>query len=307
MNNTQKNIPIFPQDARVCFVGDSLTACAFWVDYIFEYYLEKFPGAKLRVYNAGIGCGTIDFSMSYFEENIMLWDPTHVVIMFGANDMLHIHGSYEERAAIYEKKLRWMTDEFIKRGITVYYSTEPSYKEPVRNSEDMKIVSEVTYKLAKEYDTGVCDFFTTFTPFMENYRSEVMDPDNLHFSMVGQAVIAKLFLASQGFDIDVGNTQEMLKRIELTYFGDRKNIFDRKLRNIWFSEALILVAVVGQPVEKKMERLYNRIPTRANGAWDDLAFYKAIDYVELRPNMQLYIDQVEAAIDLMLEEAAKKT
>ena len=306
MNNTQKNIPVFPLDARVCFVGDSLTACAFWVDYIFEYYLEKFPGAKLRVYNAGIGCGTIDFSMSYFEENIMIWNPTHVVIMFGANDMLHIHGSHEERAAIYEKKLRWMTDEFIKRGITVYYSTEPSYKEPVRNSEDMKIVSEVTYKLAEEYNTGVCDFYTTFTPFMENYRTEVMDPDNLHFSMVGQAVIARLFLASQGFDIDTTDIEAMLKRIELTYFGDRKNIFDRKLRNIWFSEALVLVAVIGQPVEKKMERLYNRIPTRANGAWDDLAFYKAIDYVELRPNMNLYIDQVEAAIDLMLEEAAKK-
>ena len=305
MNNTVKNIPIFPKDARVCFVGDSLTACAFWVDYVFEYYLEKFPKSQLRVYNAGIGSGTIDFSMSYIEENIMIWNPTHVVIMFGANDMLHIHGTYEERALAYENKLRWMTDEFIKRGITVYFSTEPAYKEPIRNADDMTIVRDVTYKLAQEYDTGVCDFYTTFTPFMENYREIVMDADNLHFSMVGQAVIARLFLASQGFDIDVNNTEEMLKRIELTYFGDRKNIFDRKLRCTWFAEALILTAVIGQPLEKKLERLYGRIPTRANGAWGDLEFYRAMDYIEMRPNMDIYIKQVDAAIDLMLEEAAK--
>ena len=303
MNNTQKNIPVFPLDARVCFVGDSLTSCSFWVEYVYEYYLEKFPGTQLRVYNSGIGSGTIDFSMSYFEENIMVWNPTHVVIMFGANDMLHIRGTYAERAAAYEASLKGMTEAFLSRGITVYYAIEPFYKDRVENCN---IIYEVTNKLALEYDTGLCDFYTLFTPFMEKYNDTVMQSDHLHFSDIGECVVARLFLASQGFDIDINNPDEMMKPIQLSYYGDRKNIFDRKLRCIWFSEALILVSVVGQPVEKKLERLYNRIPTRAKGAWDDLAFFRAIDYIEFRPNMDIYIQQVEAAIDLMLEEAAKK-
>ena len=297
-----KSIPVFPKDARVCFVGDSLTACSFWVEYVYEYYLEKFPGTQLRVYNSGIGSGTIGFSMCYLDENILHWNPTHVVIMFGANDMLHIHGTYEERFASYERDLRRMTDEFLRRGITVYFAIEPNYEDRL---ESCQIVREVTNKLALEYDTGVCDFYMLFDHYKNKYHEIVMDEDHLHFSLTGNCVIARLFLASQGFDIDITDEEAMLKPIQMTLYGDRKNIFDRKLRCIWFSEALILGAVIGQPVEKKLERLYNRIPTRANGAWDELCFYRAIDYIELRPNKDIYIQQVELAIDKMLEEAAK--
>ena len=302
MHNTVKSIPVFPKDARVCFVGDSLTACSFWVEYVYEYYLEKFPGTQLRVYNSGISSSNIGFLMSSFEENIMVWNPTHVVLMIGVNDMVHIHGTHDERAATFKKDLKWITDTFLERGITVYYAIEPRYK---YNVENCTIIHDVTKQLALEYDIGVCDFYTLFTPFIKDHDREVLLPDNVHFSAIGECVIARLFLSSQGFDFDINDTEAMMKRIDLTYYGDRKNIFDRKLRRIWCAEAYILRPIVNQPVEKKLERLFNLIPTRAYGAWRDMEFLPVMDYIELRPNRDIYIQQVEAAIDLMLEEAAK--
>lgn len=300
MNRGNTSIPKFPNDARVCFVGDSLTACSFWVQFVHEYYLANVPGSQLRVYNGGIGSATIDFMMNYIEENVMVWDPTHVVIMFGANDMMHYHGDDEQRTNAMYNDLKRITDEFIGRGIKVYLATEPNYY------HDMELVRNGTLRLAQEYGIEYCDFFTLFDPYMKKHFDEVISDDRIHFSYIGECVIARLFLYSQGFDIDIEDEEKMLERMEMSYFGDRKNIFDRKLRAMWFAEALILIAVIGQPVEAKMKRLMGRIPTRADGAWGDLEFFRAIDYIEIRPNMDLYIQQVEAATELMLAEAAKK-
>lgn len=303
MKESTKNIPIFPSDARVCFVGDSLTSCS-WSEYVYEYYLEKLPGTKLRMYNAGIGSATINFIMNYLEEDVFVWNPTHVVIMFGANDLNHYPGNDDDRAKAFENDMQKLADVFVKRNITVYFAVEPHYKNDGNKSD---IYHKVTMSLAQKMDTGVCDFYTLFDPFMEKYHDIVIQEDQTHFTQIGEAVIARLFLYSQGFDIDITDDQAMLKRIDMTYYGDRKNIFDRKLRAMWFAEALILIAVIGDSVENKLKRLYNRIPTRANGAWGDLEFYRAIDYIEIRPNMDLYISQVESAIDLMIEEASKKS
>lgn len=302
MQDKIKNgIPVFPSDARVCFVGDSLTSCS-WSEYVYEYYLEKFPGTNLRMYNAGIGCATINFIMNYLEEDVFVWNPTHVVIMFGTNDMMHYSGDDNAKAQAFEKDMRKLADVFIKRNITVYFAIEPHYKHYGTNSD---IYHMVTHALANEMNTGVCDFYTLFEPFTEKYHDTVIQADQTHFTQIGEAVIARLFLYSQGFDIDITDYDSMLKRIDMTYYGDRKNIFDRKLRAMWFAEALILVAVIGDSVENKLKRLYDRIPTRANGAWGDLEFFRAIDYIEIRPNMDIYIAQVESAIDLMIAEAAK--
>lgn len=299
---TKNGIPIFPSDARVCFVGDSLTSCS-WSEYVYEYYLEKFPGTKLRMYNAGIGCATINFIMNYLEEDVFVWKPTHVVIMFGTNDMMHYHGDDTQRARAFENDLRRLANVFLNRNITVYFGVEPNYRHYGTNSD---IYHSVTLSLAKELNTGVCDFYTLFEPFISQYNDIVMQDDKTHFTQIGEAVIARLFLYSQGFDIDITDCEFMLQRIDMTYYGDRKNIFDRKLRAMWFAEALILIAVIGDSVENKLKRLYERIPTRADGAWGDLEFFRAIDYIEIRPNMDIYIAQVESAVDLMIDEAAKK-
>ena len=75
----ERRIPVFPKDSRVCFLGDSITAGGLWVEAIFEYYLKKFPGGNVRIYNTGTGGGTINFAMNYLEEDILLLNPTHVI------------------------------------------------------------------------------------------------------------------------------------------------------------------------------------------------------------------------------------
>ena len=83
-------IPKFPANSRVCFLGDSLTSGSLWVHMIFDQYLKLCPEYSVRIYDCGIGGGTADYGLARLEDDLYTFDPTHVVIMYGENDILSV-------------------------------------------------------------------------------------------------------------------------------------------------------------------------------------------------------------------------
>ena len=71
----------FPDHARVVFIGDSITAAGTWIAHIYDHYLRNFPDSDIRIFNTGISGGSTVSALKYFEENIMVYKPTHAVIM----------------------------------------------------------------------------------------------------------------------------------------------------------------------------------------------------------------------------------
>ena len=60
----------FPDGARVCFVGDSITHAGRFQKYIVAYYRKKFPDAKVEFYNCGIAGGNLRNTISIYNEDI---------------------------------------------------------------------------------------------------------------------------------------------------------------------------------------------------------------------------------------------
>lgn len=295
----ERRIPVFPKDSRVCFLGDSITAGGLWVEAIFEYYLKKFPGGNVRIYNTGTGGGTINFAMNYLEEDILLLNPTHVIIMYCANDMNRYEGTYLQRASMFLEEIRRITNYFRERGIIVYYGIEPKCQTEDQSTFTARDAGWAAMKsAAEEYNTGYFDLYTMMSPYIfEN--AGLVGEDLVHFTNLGESVMAKLFLYSQGFEEFSPDNENFLSEIKLSQAGLRRREINNKIRRIWMAEANVLLAVIGAPVEKKIERLKERIPTRANGQWDDFCYDRAMDYIQFRPHLEEYRAQLEAVTNEM--------
>ena len=80
-------MPRFPDHSRIVFIGDSITAAGMWIAHIYDHYLRNFPQSDIRMFNAGISGGSTRSALKHFDENIMVYRPTHAVIMLGMNDV----------------------------------------------------------------------------------------------------------------------------------------------------------------------------------------------------------------------------
>ena len=76
----------FPKGARVCFVGDSITHIGIFIKHIAAYYREHFSELNIEFYNCGIAGGNLGNTLVIFEEDIAIYEPTHIVLMIGVND-----------------------------------------------------------------------------------------------------------------------------------------------------------------------------------------------------------------------------
>lgn len=76
----------FPENARVCFLGDSITHNNGFVSHITAFYHENFKEKNINFYNCGVSGGTVETLLSIFDEDILAHNPTHAVIMIGIND-----------------------------------------------------------------------------------------------------------------------------------------------------------------------------------------------------------------------------
>ena len=76
----------FPDGARVCFVGDSLTATFNYEGLIAAFYRDNFRDSKVRIYNCGVAGGRAASQLAFLEKDTLIHKPTHAVVMLGVND-----------------------------------------------------------------------------------------------------------------------------------------------------------------------------------------------------------------------------
>lgn len=305
MNDVQNEkmisqIPQFSDGARVCFLGDSLTSGGIWVELVFEHYLRARPNAGIRVYDAGIGGGTAAFALEHIDEDLMTHDPTDVIIMFGENDISAYVGTPEERAECFRRDMSALADEVIRRGASVYFMCPPDSDAHRGDAvQPREIAHEVMLGLAEQYGTSCCDLYRYLSPYLSH--EGLVDGDRVHLTERGQCVLARVFLSLQGFDGFSPDAPDFFDSAVLPYDGDHRMIFNDKIRRIWL--AVRNISTGTGSVAERVEWMRGRIPDRAGGAWDEFCYYRAIDFIELFPNMQLYIDEFERTTERMVRDA----
>ena len=292
-------IPRFPKDSRVCFLGDSHTAGAVWTEMIFEYYLTHFREDNVRMYNVGIGGGTARYEIEHLEEDLLRFAPTHVVVMYSVNDINGYGGTAEYREERFYADMKELTELLRARGIVVYYMCPTESPEEGGDAfRPRKIAHNVMSRLAREYDSYLCDLYSIMTPLLD--KADLIDTDKIHHTAIGDSVVGRIFLHTQGFEGFTPDCEDFFSRKILNYDVDHRKIFNDKIRRVWCT--MRNISTTGDTTKAKIERLYGRIISKGDGAWDDFCYYRAVDFIELYPNLEFYYEMVDRLTEKLMSD-----
>lgn len=256
----------FPNGARVCFVGDSMTAANQVLSRVIDHYNKHFPGHGITFWNCGASGGTCGSAITFFADDVLPHKPTHAVVAFGINDcqtshLLKPRGEEKYRAASmafaqYQKNIHDYTKLLVQNGIQVILCTPPIYDEygesetPAMRGAHATMVAYADFirQFAAEHGFGLCDY-NSFTA-----RQVCVDPkpvftaDRVHPTEHGYYLMAKCFLAAQGLMIDeeapipayLNDWREAVRQLRVIY-GAEHMVVRRENYHMPTEEKLALV------------------------------------------------------------------
>jgi lysophospholipase L1-like esterase len=78
---------IDPKDGdTVVFLGDSITHQCLYTQYIEDYFYTRYPKARIRFHNSGVGGDRAKDALNRFDEDVAAYKPKYVTILLGMND-----------------------------------------------------------------------------------------------------------------------------------------------------------------------------------------------------------------------------
>lgn len=262
----------FQNGERVCFVGDSITHKGIFIKYIVAYYRKYLPENKVEFYNCGIAGGNLGNTLKIFDEDIAIYDPTHIVLMIGVNDSRFgclkepAPKGYETVLAAYERYKRNL-EEFYeltkKKGIKLTLCTPVPYAEyidseiPATPGGYAVIMGYANYvrEFAREKGLELCDYHTAMTKAMQT--ASLYAPDRVHPNEDGQLVMAKTLLSEQGIELP----EEMEIPADIEKWGDTV----QRIRNVVAAEFILIPNYLELTAVERAEAIKKRLEDANNG------------------------------------------
>ncbi len=218
-----RQMPVFRDGDRVCFVGNSITNNGLFYNYLNLYYATRYPDRKVTFINCGISGDVAQRILDRMESDILVHKPTWSVLMVGMNDVSHglYAGSRQNEAGIQEKKERALElyrqnleliivrlleggRKLILQKPTIYDETAVGDREVAVGINDaLRKCAHITQVLADKYSLPVVDYWTLMTGL--NAKIQARDPaatiigkDRVHPGAPGHLVMAYGFLKATG-------------------------------------------------------------------------------------------------------------
>ena len=261
-----------PNNSRVCFVGDSITANNDYISYVQDYFYKNRNSDGIKFYNCGVSGGSCVSQLTYFDDDTARHNPTHIFIMLGVNDSwrdrlaepksAQRYALLKERYELYKENLEKLYDKARSTGAEVILMTPAPYAEfaqmdsPKFNGAYALILGYAEFVKSFAKDKG-CQLVDIHGHLTEKLQTEdIYNPDRVHPTRKGQFYIAEAILESMGEKI--GEFTEMPEYLEVL----RDKV--AKLRRIYFSE-LIIIGNYGLSLDEKCKkvRAYLETPSPA--------------------------------------------
>ena len=225
---TAKQIsPIFRDQDKVCWVGDSITASGLYHSYIYLYYSTRFPSLHLSFVNCGISGDNASGMMGRLDKDVYANHPTVVTLSAGMNDVnrnLYSQTNAPTNAPVlqkqaiesYKKNIEKLADSFAKHQLRQIYFTPTIYDEDVESTVEslrgvngaLRECSDFVLQFARSKNMPAVDFWHPMDEL--NRKRQKTDPkftltskDRVHPGAAGHLVMAYLFLDQTGAPQDV--------------------------------------------------------------------------------------------------------
>lgn len=223
----KKTPPIFRDQDRVCWVGDSITASGLYHSYIYLYYATRFPSLHLSFMNCGISGDTASGMMERLDKDVYANPPTIVTLSAGMNDVnrnlysqtnapMNAPALQKQALASYKKNIEKLAGSFATHQLRQIYFTPTIYDEDVDSTveslrgvnEALRECSAFVLQFAHSKNMPVVDFWHPMDEL--NRKRQKTDPkftltskDRVHPGPAGHLLMAYLFLDQTGATQDV--------------------------------------------------------------------------------------------------------
>lgn len=299
---------LFPDHARVAFLGDSITHANNFVTRVIAHYLTYFPEKRITFRNAGVSGGSAASSELFLEDDLLPFEPTHVLIMLGVNDSrrdLLSHPQSKERDDSLEDayqdyvfRMERLVKNLLSRGLKVILCTPAPYAEFFETGESVLPgghalilrYAEAVRALASSLDLPVVDFHARLS---ELYLDEpIYNPDRIHPNDRGQWRMAECILRAQGLRIDPYEPLETVT--EKAGLADWAAVTNR-VRNLFATEWM-LVRDYSAPLERKKEIMEDYV---AHERWNGFLYFEKLsrDYLKDKPIQTVLEKEVDRLMD----------
>lgn len=286
----------FPDGARVCFIGDSITHNNLFVSHIVAYYRAHFPQSKVEFYNCGISGGTLTTILNVFDEDILPYAPTHAVLMIGINDAnlgalldsgAPRYHAVEEAFLRYKNNLVRLCQRLQETGTELTLCTPMPYAEYLTSdvapypggSALLLAYAEYLRKFAAEQGYPICDYHAFATRTMQT--EELYQADRVHPNPRGHYYMAKCFLAFQG--LELGEEKELPSDIR------EWSAIVSLVRNTIATEHFILHDDFTTTQEERKAAIKEYLETEQTGPHVEYFKTLSAQYQEIKPKQQEHI------------------
>ncbi len=202
----------------ICFLGDSITANGLWVAEVYQTLRKQY---KIKCFNCGVSGGSADKASEYLYSTCLTHNPDYVPVFFGINDIErwfysenYTNPDKQDKIQNAIKKHKDRYENIVKRIIeygaqpilclpTPYDEYNDKEEENLKCQCGMNESVEFVKSLAKKYNCSLVDFTA---PFLRDIsRLELIGPDRVHPTTLGQHYMAQIFLKTLGVisEIDI--------------------------------------------------------------------------------------------------------
>jgi len=215
----------------VVFFGDSITHGGHYHEYLTDYYRTRFPDARIRFVNSGIGGDTAGGAFRRIPEDVAEYEPTHVAFHFGMNDVNR--GAYgvestarslkdrESAQTVFRENFRKLVGAVRKSAprAKFTYLTPTPYDEyavltnapksgwasfnSVGCNTALSLMAGFCLRSAAQDGADAVDWHSPLTAFTRRHQKKdphfsVTRPDRVHPAELGHSIMAWEFLKRQG-------------------------------------------------------------------------------------------------------------
>ncbi len=209
------SIDRFPRDARVCFIGDSITCNNGFVSRIVAYYHDNFPDDNINFYNCGASGADSSGTLALMECDTLTYRPTHAVIMCGVNDSgrselvrgrsVALYSELSSRFERYKANLDKICMILREHGVDITLATPIPVDEYSESQTPtlpgsfalMAGYAEHVRAYAREHGYHLIDQFASFSRLLM-CGERVYEDDRIHPNEYGQYQLARGILEAQG-------------------------------------------------------------------------------------------------------------
>ncbi len=206
----------FPDNARVCFVGDSITHHNQHVARIIDQYFTDFPNCNIKFFNCGAAGGAVFNANDFLDDFVLSHNPTHIVVMFGVNDSRRWllaerntknYDELMEAFEIFKREYQKFFDRVKERNIHLTVCTPPPYAEYQKTEQEpfhggaalIQMYADFVKYFAEKNNIELLDMHEYMNRQLT--KEDLFNPDHIHPNPHGHYRMAEFFLASQGIQI----------------------------------------------------------------------------------------------------------